>query len=213
MRVTKKPKLVSFIGIDEHTDLERCISLSAPFPIEWGFLYGTNPGSKPRHPSEEFIISASQYLHKNCINQSLHLCGNKARKFQKGLAATWYEVFDRIQINLLDKDYDFEALATMQLVFSKTDFIIQHRTSSTPTHAHTPLFDTSGGRGIVVESYPDFSAVPYMGFAGGINPDNVLAVNDKISNSSYYLDMESGIRTDDWLDLDKCEKVCQQLWP
>jgi phosphoribosylanthranilate isomerase len=211
MPITKL-KSVSFIGLDEHTDISRCFELASNYPIEWGFLYGSEPGTAPRYPSEQFIIDVSQLTNQTNIKQSLHLCGNKARDFQKGVASTWYDVFDRFQINLLDKHYDFKALETMQTVFPKVEFVIQHRTSKQPTHCFTPLFDASGGRGVVVDSYPDFSKVAHMGFAGGITPENVLEVNAKVTANSYYLDMESGIRTNDWLDLDKCESICEQLW-
>ncbi|GAA4256618.1 hypothetical protein HLK65_28415 [Azospirillum formosense] len=28
----------------------------------------------------------------------------------------------------------------------------------------------------------------------------------------YWIDMESGVRTDDWLDLDKVEAVCRAVY-
>jgi hypothetical protein len=46
-----------------------------------------------------------------------------------------------------------------------------------------------------------------------LNPDNIEEQNAAIASTGrYWLDMESGVRTDDWLDLDKCESVCRSLF-
>ena len=50
-----------------------------------------------------------------------------------------------------------------------------------------------------------------VGYAGGFNPENVadklhyLLTNDEVGD--FWIDMESGVRTDDWFDLDKVRRV------
>lgn len=79
------------------------------------------------------------------------------------------------------------------------------------------LFDGSKGKGVSPEGWPSVLNVGsrdfYCGYAGGLGPDNVedqveniqLAAGDK----PYWIDMESGIRTDNVFDLDKCVKVLE----
>jgi len=75
------------------------------------------------------------------------------------------------------------------------------------------LLDASGGRGINTPP----SVLPLsckVGYAGGFNPDNV---SEKLSyllanhtTGDFWIDMESGVRTDDWFDLDKVVDVLKK---
>ena len=53
-----------------------------------------------------------------------------------------------------------------------------------------------------------------FGYAGGINPENVVDVvrelND-ICETDFWIDMETGIRTNDKFDVKKCEEICRRL--
>lgn len=56
--------------------------------------------------------------------------------------------------------------------------------------------------------------IPYhfTGYAGGIGPDTVAGIVEAIEKvnpglAPYYIDMESGIRTNDLFDIDKCLEV------
>jgi len=76
------------------------------------------------------------------------------------------------------------------------------------------LLDNSGGIGRVLDIVAppeDFRYTP--GYAGGINPENVAEVIGKIEalnlKQDYWIDMETGVRIDDWFDLDKCEAVAK----
>lgn len=79
----------------------------------------------------------------------------------------------------------------------------------------TMLLDASGGEGV------DTSLVAFagrkVGYAGGINADNVgdkltfLMENEQVGD--FWIDMESGVRTDDWFDLDKVRKVLEICEP
>ena len=76
----------------------------------------------------------------------------------------------------------------------------------------TMLLDASGGLGIntPIEVYPTQFKV---GYAGGMNADNVaekleyLLTNENVGD--FWIDMETGVRTDDWFDLDKVEQVLE----
>ena len=69
----------------------------------------------------------------------------------------------------------------------------------------------SGGEGI--ETHVIAFAGKKIGYAGGINANNVaekltfLMENDQVGD--FWIDMESGVRTDDWFDIDKVVKVLE----
>ena len=71
------------------------------------------------------------------------------------------------------------------------------------------LLDASGGQGINTDI--EILNLPNkVGYAGGINPDNVA---DKLTylldncTSPFWIDMESGVRTNDWFDVEKVKQV------
>ncbi|NUB09040.1 hypothetical protein FBZ85_1065 [Azospirillum brasilense] len=76
------------------------------------------------------------------------------------------------------------------------------------------LFDRSAGEGRAPEEWPRHSGgARLVGHAGGIGPGNVVEVLKPIAATGPdRLDMESGGRTDDWLDLDKVEAVCRTVF-
>jgi hypothetical protein len=58
---------------------------------------------------------------------------------------------------------------------------------------------------------------PFCGYADGLNPDNIGVALPAIAacvpeGQPYWIDMESGVRTDDRFDLDKCELVLMQVF-
>jgi phosphoribosylanthranilate isomerase len=52
----------------------------------------------------------------------------------------------------------------------------------------------------------------FPGYAGGINPENVMKIINLIEKENiwgypYYIDMESGIRTDNIFSVKKCRDI------
>ena len=78
-------------------------------------------------------------------------------------------------------------------------------------HNYSALLDASGGRGINT-GIDILHTSKKIGYAGGFNPDNV---EEKLSyllenvDGPFWIDMESGVRTDDWFDLNKVIKVME----
>jgi phosphoribosylanthranilate isomerase len=72
------------------------------------------------------------------------------------------------------------------------------------------LLDSSGGRGIdtPLKVRPSSGKV---GYAGGFNPDNVgeklSFLLQNVRMGEFWIDMESGVRTDDWFDTNKVRQV------
>ena len=78
------------------------------------------------------------------------------------------------------------------------------------------LYDGSGGFGREIEQVHTPDDNHFTGYAGGIKPENVVKIVNFIENSNpkdkkYYIDMESGIRTDNIFSVEKCCQVIQNL--
>ncbi len=70
------------------------------------------------------------------------------------------------------------------------------------------LFDSSGGNGILKEWQEPLKEV-YCGYAGGLNPENIVLelnrINQLVNDNTVWVDVESGVRTNNKLDFDKVE--------
>ena len=85
-----------------------------------------------------------------------------------------------------------------------------------------PLYDLSGGAGVLPSKWPRQQDGVYTGYAGGLGPRNVLDQIEKIrevANGRIWIDMETRVRTEDDARLDEflviqvleqCESVAQQ---
>jgi hypothetical protein len=74
------------------------------------------------------------------------------------------------------------------------------------------LFDESRGGGKSILEYPTPISQKYNGYAGGINPDNILTILHDLKkvvpeDGEIWIDMETGIRTDNEFDLRKVKSV------
>jgi len=77
-----------------------------------------------------------------------------------------------------------------------------------------PFLDVSGGKGLEGKWKLDFDYSDLCGFAGGINSDNVTRIIQEIKNNNrnpFWIDMESGIRTNDEFDFNLVEKILNQI--
>lgn len=85
------------------------------------------------------------------------------------------------------------------------------------------LIDASGGTGRWDQTrwQPPHEALRRVGYAGGIGPDNVVAALSTVwsvvnahdcaaQNGKVWIDMETGVRTDNRFDLNKVESVLAQ---
>jgi phosphoribosylanthranilate isomerase len=227
MKLTK----ITFTGVDENTNPLKWVTLTREYPfIEWGFLFSKDKqGNHPRYPSESSIESFKSFIQSSKVehNLSAHICGTYTRQLINGEAAILdnklLKGFKRVQINfstylpLQDPSKFVKRLAK----FNRYEFILQVKDLNDPIIKIcqdekvrcAPLLDLSGGTGKVLTDFPAPNG-NWVGYAGGLNPDNVARAIRKIEKleglERYWIDMESGVRTDDWLDLDKCEKVIEE---
>jgi hypothetical protein len=198
---------ITFTGIDSKTSIDGIRSLSAAYPIEWGILCSRKlQGDDNRYPDEGTI---QKFLENDEVAFAAHLCGAYAKEIMVGdlyKLPEFIETVERVQINHIDPLT--ERIAKFS-DFNEVRCIAQCRDGFPETDVCDWLYDPSGGQGKAQTSWPAYPG-RYVGYAGGIGPDNVGEVLKSIAaDGPFWIDMESGIRTDNWLDLDKCRKVCE----
>lgn len=220
----KLPKAITFTGIDENTDFDRCNEISVQYHkshniiVEWGVLHSLsrmNIVEEKRYPDFETMMDIFESINRHYL--AAHICGTLANNVMTGVNKLGYyeKHFNTVQVNHSNPDYDtLEELAMEANVnvvgqvrgsFPRTTEIVQR------------LFDMSGGTGLKIEEFPmQLNPHNFVGYAGGINPENVLDVIEKIETkgkaSYYWIDMESGVRTNDVFDLDKCLSVLEKVY-
>lgn len=219
MRLTR----VTITGADDGVERSELQRLSEEFPfVEWAILLSKKRQGMPRYPSSDWIVTfvGNAYRHLHIAG---HLCGEWARDAHDG-PFLWaitnhgtFERLERLQVNvsamtrnMMDKiayigrETGKEFIVQLGSVFDFTVFECPRTISY--------LIDDSGGRGILLQ---DFTAPPggyRVGYAGGINPENVESVLTRLCSlsgeSEFWIDCESGVRDDkDWFDLDKVRSL------
>lgn len=213
-----RPDFITFTGIDAQTDLEKVAALSGRYPIEWGILFSRNrQGLDNRYPVMDVVERVFDLKNKGPLKIAAHLCGKHAQEVMTGdfdRETLPLGAFDRIQVNHVAPD----AKRLRAFAIPGQAVIAQWRDpDSFPSEYQGIdwLYDPSGGRGLQPQGWPANEGDHRVGYAGGINPQNAATVNAEVARKSpagYWLDMESGIRRDDWLDLDLVEQVCVAIY-
>lgn len=208
-----KPNIITFTGLDTKTDIDAVNFISRKYPeAEWGvLLHSSTLRNVNRYPGEKWIEEVLLPNVDEHVKLSLHLCGNYVYKFYNG----WnpYPRFKRIQLNALK--YNMLDVYNVANEHYDRAIIIQNRTGKfLPLSLSNivQLQDASGGKGVEATIFPKQENLTFVGYAGGIGPDNVIDVLNKIDANSYWIDMESKIRTNEWLDLLKCEQVLIKVY-
>ena len=219
---------ITFTGVDDETDFNRLVSIQQRYPkVEFGVLV-----------SRKWFENGKRYLSpfkakelRGGLRLSAHLCGSIARDVLKtgGFSNTddfpeIIDIFSRVQLNVSNYD-EPENMSPYILPGPLQEIIIQqafnHNTFMLCRIASgdciSILLDESGGKGIEAPfRMPSYLHNVHVGFAGGINPDNVVAKVQEITSlphvNRFWIDMESGVRTNDRFDLDKVEQVCELVY-
>jgi hypothetical protein len=206
-------------GADDQVDVEDLISLSCRYPfVEWGILCSKSRAETPRYPSTRWIANFVDAVLESSadVNRSAHLCGQYARDFvSHEFKHGFLECFQRVQVN--GSFDDLNALYYAVKFAEPIKVITQHNKANEGVLSallarlnHQILFDASGGCGILGEWQTPFPSIT-CGYAGGLSPDNLQDELTKIERVAgdrcVWVDMESGVRTDNQFDLDKVERA------
>lgn len=222
-------KLCTLTGIDTRTSFEWVIDAAARHPTaEFGILLSvTADGSDTRYPDRDFIFEYADAMQGAMVNTALHICGRAVRMFVEGddeirsLASR----FGRVQLNF---NAERVAFSIDDLDVAIANFarpvITQHNEANAAVAAsitarnHHVLFDASGGRGIHSKEWPQRLPGKLYGYAGGFGPETLLfdlnGAHKAAQGLPFWIDMESRLRKDNWLDTAICEYVlrCSTAW-
>lgn len=222
-------KYISITGADDAVDADELLGLSREFPAaEWALLLMPSRAGQARFPTLDWIRDFAQKAAG--LNTAMHLCGDALLGFIDGAPGIFgaMEGFRRIQLNLkfgeVEGAYDPAALLRRVSENTQWQFIIQYAADKQgllpllkdiPNHA--VLFDESAGRGVMPDSWDTPLPGHFCGYAGGLRPDNIAAQLDIIARVAAghetWIDMETGVRTDDVFDLAKVRKVLEIASP
>lgn len=216
----RKPEFVTFTGVDDRTDLDALLAIDFAYrgKVEWGVLFSkTQQGSPgaPRFPGLRRLRELQEVARE--VKLAAHLCGEFSRRVMAELdvvdfPAVLTGVYRRAQVNhTYAKPHAIAAFGRA----CRLPCVGQFTVGPFPQNDSIQwLYDPSGGFGRSPGAWPRHPGGDRLvGYAGGIGPDNAAEVVEQIdAQGPYWIDMETRIRTDDWLDLEKCGKVLEAVY-
>lgn len=222
---------VTITGADDSIEAKDLVPLSKRFPfVEWGILFSGSRQGTPRYPSTVWQGELWKVSTEG-LQLSAHLCGKWVRDLVlKGNPSWWenhtglHQAFQRVQLNFHGQYHKAATGFIGALRGRKHEYIFQHdgvndglisTFTTTPNLRVYPLFDRSGGAGVVPGEWPK-PIWHYCGYAGGLGPDNLLLelrkIEGVVGESRIWIDMETKVRSEDdmMFDLDKV-KCCLEI--
>lgn len=227
---------VTITGADDLTPHLMMLDVSKKYPfVEWGILLSKNSNGNQRFPDKNWLIELLKLWEEHPeLILSGHICGSWTREICQG---NWSilddlrsiaDMFARIQLNFHSyvhkiehspflKGFEDQRLWLRQFIFQLDNvnnaILDLARTADIDA---VPLFDLSGGTGVLPESWPTARKF-YCGYAGGLSPDNLKEQLEQIEKvcgeGPIWIDVETHVRTNEFLDLDKVEKFLEIAKP
>lgn len=221
---------VTITGADESVDPAELVRISKLYSfVEWGILFSGSRVGCPRYPDAAWLRRLADCAEGQPIKLAAHLCGRWVRDFVLDARFTWkeqhldiYDLFPRVQLNFhgeFHRAHRGFANALLDEAPRKAghgapedrpgkEFILQcdgvndaAAEELVPWTNAVPLFDASGGAGIVPKRWPDAWAGVYCGYAGGLGPENLIEELARIEKAAgqerVWIDMERRVRSDD----------------
>ena len=219
---------VTITGADNKTIYSDLLKLQEQFPfVEWGILFSKSKEGQQRYPTQEHI--KKQFT--GALELSAHFCGwwskevleNKNFSLITGLS----EQFKRVQLNYNfknSKGWNLIDLIRFAEKNSNRDIILQYNNSNSkslddfkkeklPNNINF-LYDGSGGRGTQIQKIDEPIGKYYTGYSGGLDIDNIDSICETIikanNDLSIWIDMESGIRTNNDFDSLKVKSILEK---
>jgi hypothetical protein len=192
------------------------ISLNHP-STEWGILFSKSQEGRPRFPSYDWVVEFGRIAVEYKLSCCAHLCGRWVREMVEYGRYSWFAdraellpMFQRVQINFHASRHRphpdfFKALADLgdkQFIFQMDDVnnSVLERCLELGLNA-VPLFDFSGGAGIVPAAWPKPIDGVYCGYAGGLGPETLshqlTRIEGSVGDQTIWIDMETRIRSAD----------------
>lgn len=224
-----KLETVTISGADDGVDRKELDALAEEFPfVEWGILLSRSRVGTPRYPSVENISRLASESPPGRI--AFHLCGEPARQTMAGQGpephgAVRFQLNGFTELALGGKDRTplaswiarcEDELCPVILQVGNLKALEVAARFAEPFDLVSALYDESGGRGEASLRWPDMPEDPelHVGYAGGLTPDNVEWYIRKLEtmkplDALTWIDMESGVRTQNRFDLTKVRSVLE----
>lgn len=227
---------LSITGADDLTSIHSLSQLVSQFPfLEVAILYYPEKENHNRNPGKGWRNELIRTIDKN--NLAVHLCGEKVFRailepnFAQSKVFDELSKYNRIQININARKNIFSVNEIHKIYTTLLDLnlslILQYHERSKEwvlpfiqNHRNNPniniLLDSSLGKGVspdvfnIPEELKDYNYT--IGFAGGVSPENIGRIHNQIKSlnfNNYYIDLESGVRTDNYFDLTKAKQLCE----
>ncbi|MBS1722718.1 MAG: hypothetical protein JSS66_06885 [Armatimonadetes bacterium] len=220
---------VAITGAGDETDLQEMASITADYPfVEWAVLFSFNlTGRRPEFPSLRWLYRFGE----TDLPCAVHLCGQAAKNAFSDALEQHLDMlhcivghYDRLQLNEVPFqpiDYYWDRW----LYDHGVSLILQTQNFSDLPAADVQrclklniLHDRSLGTGTETQEYDYPTWSGFVGFAGGLSPENVAAkithIRDEGSGQfDYWVDAQGQLRTDDKLDLVKVRRFLQACEP
>lgn len=229
--------LVALTGADDRVSIDALSEFCARHPrAELAILYFPEKEGSSRNPSaawrERLLARGLKHVAAHLCGEEVFrklLEPSTAAEILKDISR-----YSRVQVNINARRQTFTQEEVLQvyrvLVRAGINVIVQLHDESQATikklfDAHpygepapvSVLFDKSRGKGIAPSHWPEPLEVDFLlftGFAGGLGPDNIATELPKIKHVAYlngprsfWIDMETGLQTDNCFDLGKAERV------
>lgn len=222
---------ITFTGADNQTDIKEMIQLSFDYPhVEFAILFSKNKSGVERYPDAKWVKNLLDNAPPH-MNLAAHLCGQWVDDITKGNMSfldidIFREKFKRIQLNCTGKRLNsiYNSNVFEQLHKYSNQFILGGNYKNVYPNLDNlkeghicPLFDCSGGKGILSSWQKPFTFKDkpiYCGYAGGLNPGNVKEEVIKIKELGefdFWIDAETGLRENSQFSLEKCKSFIKEL--
>lgn len=223
---------VTVTGADDSIRPEDLLPLTDKYPfVEWGILYSGSRQGTSRYPSTPWLDSLLwQPLDR--IKLSAHLCGKWVRElvlkgeFTFPVLNPLWQHYHRVQLNFHSRFHKGAPLWHENLRRNREkQYILQYdgvndrgcaHLMESPNFSAVPLFDKSGGAGVVPGQWPKALPNIYCGYAGGLGPENLTdelrRIEAAAGENRIWVDMETRVRSEDDMkfDLKKVEACLEQ---
>lgn len=212
------PVFIAFTGVDRPDLLPGMRRLSDRYPVEWGVLVDPDQEDKALFPKAAI---RDALLEARDLRWAAHLCGAAARAI---VADPLNAPLPPAGVQRAQVNHGFQGSTAAQVAAAR-DYgrrlgvrtVLQCQDDFPAEAGVDWLFDVSFGTGVRPERWPTPPAAdgPFGGYSGGVSPGTVAEILARIAapdGALYWIDMESGVRTDDAFDLAKCEAVCRAVY-
>ena len=230
-------RTVTVTGADDSIKPKELIPIAKEYPfVEFGILLSKKQQGYKRFPSRNWWEELYILWRNKKLALSGHLCGEWVRKLCLGVPSffeefgyTW-RMFNRFQLNFHAEHHPVDNKKFSDLIrqyyhgkpiIFQMDGINEKIFYSLDARwgiAVFPLFDQSGGTGLLPGEWPKQPPNQYCGYAGGLSPDNIQQEMERISKvatGSIWIDAETLLRSENDMvfDLEKVRRFLEAAKP